>query len=85
MSKKYKLGQQVIIFNEGKLQIGVLTDRKIMNKRRTFNVRTETGYEIPYVPTDDKTCKIYIDSEKTLKFLDKIQSNLSAESLGNIR
>lgn len=85
MSKKYKLGDNVILNNNGSWQIATLTDRKIVNGRRTFTCKTETGFEIPAVPTDDQTSKIYICSKKTISLIHKVKTNLTAESGINLR
>lgn len=85
MKIRLKLNQKVIIFNEGKYLPAIVTGRSIMMKRRTFDVRTETGYEIPYIPVDDPKCKVYIDSNKTLKFIEKISTNLHENSKGNVK
>lgn len=85
MKIRLKLGQKVIIFNQGKYLPAVIIGRSVMMKRRTFDVRTETGYEIPYIPVDDATCQVFIDSEKTLKFIEKISTNLNENTQGNVK
>lgn len=85
MKIRLKLNQKVIIFNEGKYMPAVIIGRSIMQKRRTFDVRTETGYEIPYVPVDDTKCKVYIDGDKTAKFIERISTNLNENLRGNVK
>lgn len=85
MKIRLKLNQKVIIFNEGKYLPAVVIGRSVMQKRRTFDVKTETGYIIPYIPVDDFSCKVYIDSDKTNKFIEKISTNLSESSYGNVK
>lgn len=82
---RFKLNEKVIIFNEGKYEVAILIARSIMHKRRTFDVKTETGYEIPYIPVDDTKCKVYIDSIKTARFISKILTNLSDNNKGNVK
>lgn len=81
---RFKLNETVIIKNNDKFQIAIIINRGIMMKRRTFDVKTETGYVIPYVPVDDFKAAVYIDSNKTSKLINKISTNLSPESSGNI-
>lgn len=85
MAYYYKLAEKVIVKHNGANLVGVIIDRSIMNKRRTFDVRTENGFEIPHVPVDDKKSKCYIDSELTKKILPNISTNLNEELRGNIK
>lgn len=82
---RFKLGEKVIIFNEGTYLVAILTGRSVTQKRRVFNVMTETGYEIPFIPVDDPNCKVYIDSEKTQKIIGKISTKLAQEHRGNVK
>lgn len=82
---RFKMNEKVIIFNNGKYEVAIICSKAIMQKRRTFNVKTETGFEIPYVPVDDTNCAVYIDSDRTKKFINKISTNLSENLKGNVK
>lgn len=78
--KRFKIGQSVIINNNGVYNVAVIIEKKIKSGKRTYTVRTESGFEIPYVGIDDKENKIYLDSAKTDKISNKIQTNLSLDT-----
>ncbi len=82
---RFKINEKVIIKNNGKLEIAIIISKGVALKRRTYDVKTETGYIIPYVPVNDLKCKVYIDSEKTSKLVPKISTKLSPDSSGNIK
>jgi len=78
--ERIKIGQSVIISNNKSLQVAIVLDRKIREGKRVFTVKTETGFEIPYVALDKFTDKIYIDTVKTNRIANKIETNLSLDT-----
>ena len=82
---RFKLNEKVIAFNDGKFEVAIILSRSVMKQRRVFDIKTESGFILPFVPVDDVTCKAYIDSKKTSKLIPKVVTNLSEFSKGNVK
>jgi hypothetical protein len=81
---RFKIGETVIITYNSKNYVGVIIDKSITNKMRTFDIRTESGFVIPAVPVDEFTRTTYINSKLSKSFKDKIDTKLNINSSGNI-
>ena len=83
---KYPIGTNVVIWYHNKFLYGLIQNRHTVKRGvYTYDVRVEHGSMYIYVPVDEFNAQIYIDSEKTTKFIPQITSNLHGESTANIR
>lgn len=82
---RFKLFETVIVNYKGKFMPAIITNRSVKQKRRVFDIKLETGSEMPFVKVDEPNDSIYIDSEKTQKFADRIVTNLNMFNKGNVR
>lgn len=81
---RFKIGEKVIVFYNSKNYIGVIIEKSISNKMRTFDVKTESGFVIPFVPVDEFDRSTYINSKLSKAISDKIDTKLTINTNGNI-
>lgn len=83
---KYPIGTNVVIWYHNKFLYGLIQNRHTVKRGvYTYDVRVEHGSMYIYVPVDEFKAQIFIDSEKTAKFVPQITSNLHGETTANIR
>ena len=83
---KYPIGTNVIIWYHDKFKYGLIQNRHTVKRGvYTYDVRVEHGSMYIYVPVDEFKAQIFIDSEKTAKFVPQIISNLHGETTANVK
>jgi len=79
-------GLLVAIKTKGIRKIGVIVSKSIMNRRRVYNVKLESGFIIPNVCVDDATDTTYIDSAATSVLRNsEVKTNLTSSADYNLR
>lgn len=79
-------GLLVAIKTNGIRKVGVIMSKGLMNRRRVYNIKLETGTVIPNVCVDESSDTTYIDSAATeILRNSNLKTNLTSTSAYNLR
>jgi len=78
---KYSVGDKVIIRKNTVFEVAMITKVLKRGQVTLYNLITEQGSVFTKISMDNQKYLIFIDSKRTDKFINKIDSNLSIEKI----